>query len=328
MSTAASPARPVVAALALLTIFVFSFLYAGANPRPHDLPVGIAGPAAATAPVAAAVERRATSEFEVARYPSEQAAREAIDGREIYGALVVGAGPPRLLKASGASAAVAGLLEGTVQAEAGSLGEVAVEDVKPLAAGDPRGAALGLMLLPLVIVSIVMPVLLTVRSPGLGARTTLAALVAFSLAGGLIAVGIAVWLDALPGSYLALSGVAALTMLAVSATTSAFFALLGLLGAGLGFLAFLIVGNVASGAATAPELLPGLWRAVGPYLPPGAGVAAIRGVAYFGGAGLWPPLAVLAAFALGGGLMMVVLRRRAGGPPAEASRHVEQVAVS
>ena len=82
---------------------------------------------------------------------------------------------------------------------------------------------------------------------------------------------------------------------------------------------FLLIGNPGSGNGSAPELLPGFWRAVGPLLPPGAGGTALRNVAYFDGAALARPLLVLLAFAAVGAALLAVSRRRAVAAP-EAAR--------
>jgi hypothetical protein len=87
-----------------------------------------------------------------------------------------------------------------------------------------------------------------------------------------------------------------------------------------GFALFLLVGNPGSGTASAPELLPGFWRAVGPYLPPGAGGTALRNTAYFDGSALAQPLWVLAAYALAGaGLVPLAGRRRQAQAPAQGA---------
>jgi hypothetical protein len=142
-----------------------------------------------------------------------------------------------------------------------------------------------------------------------GARH-LFALAVFALVGGVTSVAIAA---ALPGPFLGLAVLAALLLLAVSASTTAFIALRGFAGVGLGFLVFLIVGNVASGAGAAPELLPGFWRTVGEYLPPGAAAAALRNAAYFPAASLLQPLAVLGAFVVAGAAVELALGPRQAG---------------
>jgi len=84
--------------------------------------------------------------------------------------------------------------------------------------------------------------------------------------------------------------------------------------------AFLVIGNPGSGNASAPELLPGFWRAVGPLLPPGAGGQALRNVAYFDGAALAQPLLVLGGFAVAGAALILATRRPVPARPAAASR--------
>ncbi|MEV8410954.1 ABC transporter permease, partial [Streptomyces niveus] len=74
---------PVIAALALT-----AFAWPAARVAPHDVPVGVAGPASATAPIQQGFERQPDA-FEVHRYDDEAAAREAIENRDIYGAVVV-----------------------------------------------------------------------------------------------------------------------------------------------------------------------------------------------------------------------------------------------
>jgi hypothetical protein len=91
--------------------------------------------------------------------------------------------------------------------------------------------------------------------------------------------------------------------------------LLGPPGIGLAALIVFLIGNPGSGAASAPELLPGFWRAVGPLLPPGAGATALRNVAYFDGAALATPLIVLAAFAALGAVLLLAPKRRAQTAP-------------
>jgi hypothetical protein len=77
----------------------------------------------------------------------------------------------------------------------------------------------------------------------------------------------------------------------------AFQSLLGIAGTGLAILVFVVLGNPSGGGAYATELLPGLWRTLGPLLPPGASTTAIREAAFFPEASLAGPLLVLAAWA-------------------------------
>jgi hypothetical protein len=72
----------------------------------------------------------------------------------------------------------------------------------------------------------------------------------------------------------------------------------------------ILLGNPFSAAPSAPEFLPQPWGELGQLLPPGAGVTAVRSVAFFDGAAIGRPLLVLAIW-LVAGLLLVLLGRPA-----------------
>ena len=304
----------IVAALLLAQLLlVAAFVLPAHKPEPHGVPIGVAGPA----PAVAAAERGLAARndaFEVHRYADATRAQAAIERREIYGALVPA--QRTLLVSSAASPAVAQLLAtgaanpaGGGPAAAGPGAEPRVRDVVPIAEADPRGAAINLAFLPLIVVCL--PLVALLGRLELSPTRLLAALAAFAALSGLLVVAlIGGALGALPGSYLALSAVAALIVLAVALPTAGFMRVAGPPGIALGALLFLLIGNPGSGNATAPELLPGFWRVTGQLLPPGSGGQALRNVAYFDGHALAQPLLVLGAWALLGGVLLLAARRR------------------
>ena len=298
-------AVPIVIALLLVqAALVLLFVVPGRSPEPHGLPVGVVGPASAQR----ALQSRGDA-FEVRRYAGTAAAREAIREREVYGAVVPAEG--RVLVASAASPVVAQQLR--------ELGPSA-EDVVPVAAGDPRGAALNLLFLPLMIACFPLAVLL--GRMRLRPARMLGGTLAFSALSGLALTALLRAMDALPGPYLAVSAVVALVVAAVALTAAGLFRVLGPAGLGVAALLFVVLGNPGSGNAAAPELLPGFWRVTGQLLPPGAGGQAIRDAAYFAGHGLLGPALVLGAWALLGAALILVGRprphRAAAAFPAEA----------
>lgn len=103
---------PVVVALALR-----AFAWPAARIAPRDLPLGIAGPATAAAPLQERFEQHEGA-FDVHRYDDAASARAAIENRDVYGAIVVTPQGPQLLTASAASPVVAGLLREAVTAGA------------------------------------------------------------------------------------------------------------------------------------------------------------------------------------------------------------------
>src|SRR5712692_1440126 len=78
------------------------------DPRPHDIAVGLSGPAPLIQQLTQAFGAAAPGAFRFTTYDSEAAARAAIDGRDVIAALVVAQGGPRLVVAGAAGDAVTG----------------------------------------------------------------------------------------------------------------------------------------------------------------------------------------------------------------------------
>jgi hypothetical protein len=301
---------PLLAALAL-----WAFAWPAARTAPRDLPLGVAGPAAATAQVEKQL-RQHEGAFEIHRYADERAARAAIEDRTVYGAVVVTAQGPELLTASAASPVVAQLLQQAVTRQAAAGGaEVRTVDVVPAPVSDPRGAALSSSVLPLALSGIIAGAVVTLlKLRGLRAVT---ALVLSAALVGVVAAALAdSWLGVLAGNWWAEAGTLALATLAVSAAVAGLAALVG--PAGIGVVAFLVMflGNPFSGASSAPQLLPDPVGTVGQWLPPGASATLLRSVAFFDGAAATGPLLTLtwwAALGLGAVVLGNALPSRARG---------------
>jgi hypothetical protein len=309
----------VVAAVAIQALMVFAFGWPSARLAPRDVPLVVAGPPAATTVIANRIEAERPGAFDITKQPDEAAARAALSDREAYGAIVVTPTGPRVLVASAASPVIAQQL-GQVAQQLSGRSVAQVQDVVPADRDDPRGAAFGSMMLPLVLSGIVAGVLLTLLVPSIGWR--LAGLAGFAILGGLVTAGIAQGaLSALPGTYLTVAGVAALGSLAVAASVTGLGAVLGRPGIGLAALTMLVLGNPLSGATSAPELLPQPWGAVGQALPPGATATLMRSATFFDGAGAAAPLTVLLIWA-GAGLLLTaagVFRARSRAAAADRS---------
>ncbi|NEB01115.1 ABC transporter permease [Streptomyces sp. SID13726] len=314
---------PLLAALAL-----WAFAWPAARTAPRDLPLGVAGPATATAQVERQLQQHGGA-FEIHRYADEAAARDAIEDRTVYGAVVVTAQGPELLTASAASPVVAQLLQQAVAQQAAAGGaQVKVVDVVAAPASDPRGAALSSSVLPLALAGIIAGAVVTLL--GLRGFRAVTALVVTAGLVGVIATALAhSWLGALTGDWWAEAGTLALSSLAVSAAVAGLAALVG--PAGIGGVAFLVMflGNPFSGAATAPQLLPHPVGAIGQWLPPGASATLLRSVSFFDGAAATGPLLTLiwwAALGLGAVVLGNALKGRAGSTaPAAAERELSPV---
>ena len=311
---------PVVVAVELAL-----FAWPQARSEPRDLPIGLAGARLATALIE---QRLAQSEgaFDVHRYADEAAAREAIEDRDAYGAIVGSRTGTTLLTASAASPAVAQLLEQRVASlapsrEAGGdrTPPQRVVDVVPSDPDDPRGAALSASVLPLLLAGIVTGlVVASVTRPGLGQAGALAGA---SALGGLAAVAVAqAWLGVIGGSWLANAGVLSLTVMAISSVAAGLTALVGRTGLVATALLMVMLGNPWSGISSAPELLPRPVGDIGQLLPPGAGGNALRGTAFFDGAGSAEQLLVLLAWAVLGLAAVGAAALRERRAPATAGR--------
>jgi hypothetical protein len=291
---------PLIAAL-VLTLFAWPAAKVG----PRDLAVGVAGPPALEQQLAEAGDR-----FDVHRYGSEAAAREAIKDREVYGAFVATPDGPKVLTASAASPAVAQML--THGAEGAK-----VEDVVPATAA---GNGLAASVLPLVLAGILTGVIVAGIGGGAGRKVGLL-LTGSVLTGYGAALIVQSWLDVVGGDYFANGAVLSLTVLAIAATIAGLEALLGKAGVALGALTMIFIGNPFSGVATSPDMLPTSAGTLGQLLPPGAGGNLLRSTGFFDGAAAGGHIAVLATWVLAGFTLLglAALRGRRTAPVAVAA---------
>ncbi|MBW6437505.1 hypothetical protein KZ829_27605 [Actinoplanes hulinensis] len=323
--------KQVTATVGLLTVIISVLLTAFAWPAVrssvHDVPIAVAGPAPAVAQVTGALEQRLPGAFDVTAVTDTAAAERLIRDREAYGAIDLTSGTPQVITASAAGTAVAQTLQalGTALAHEGQAPTTAVRDLAALPTDDPRGAGLAAGALPLVLGGILAAVLLTARVRGTGRRV--AGALAFAVTGGLaMAAILQFWLGSLGGGYLANAGAIGLAVAATALTVLGLESLLGMAGVGIGAATMMLIGNPLSGAATAPQMLPGWSGALGQLLPPGAGGSLLRSTAFFDGAAATRPVVVLLAWLAVGALLCAAgamrARRRQAKAPAEPAREV------
>ena len=106
----------IVASAAFGAIFITLTLSGFHEPTPHDLPVGIVGPAAVTTQVEHALDRAAPGAFRFSGYPSAARATTAIAQRDVDGALVASGPNLRLLVAQAGGNASMNALTGAFTA--------------------------------------------------------------------------------------------------------------------------------------------------------------------------------------------------------------------
>src|SRR3989442_4482043 len=102
-------AAPIAAGLVVLVTLLGLIGTAIRDPRPHDIPVGLAGPPPAVAQITDGFNSKAPGTFQFTAYTSEDQARAALDARDVDAVLVLGAGGPKLIVAGAAGDAITAL---------------------------------------------------------------------------------------------------------------------------------------------------------------------------------------------------------------------------
>lgn len=303
----------VVGLLVALAIIFIAFALPAARSKPHDIPIGVAGPPAAATQLSVQLGQNAPDAFAVTGYGDEDALRTAIGNRDVYGGFVMGADGPTLLLASGGSPIVAQLLTQIGGAMAQHTGApLRTEDLAPLPSADPRGSGLAASAFPLTMAGLV-PVYVLVLVFKREVWLRFAATVVFSGAVALMVASILRYLfSSIDQNFWGVTGGLFLGALAMSLSVLGLGSIFGKAGLAIGAIIAMLLGNPLSGLSSAPEMLPRGWGAFGQFLPQGANATLLRSTAYFDGAGAGSAIIVLSCWALAGAVMIVVagLRRR------------------
>ncbi|WP_035798041.1 ABC-2 transporter permease [Kitasatospora mediocidica] len=314
----------VVAVLLLQLGFIASYVGALHHPQPHRLSIGVVAPAQVSDKLVAGLNGVPNEAVRATAVPDQATAEARIKDQKLYAALLFNPSGTQdtLLVANARGPAAATAAETIVTAaEQQQNRTVQVQDVVPLADGDAKGLSAFYLVVGWCVGGYLVASILGISAGSRPAnrnraviRTGVLALysIAAGLGGTLITGPI---LNALPGSILGLWGVGALVVFAVGAFTMALECLFDVIGIGLAVLIFVVLGNPSAGGVYPPPILPPFWRAIGPWLPNGAGTSAARSIAYFDGTNLTGPLLVLVVWALLGlavTLAAVSVRPRGG----------------
>jgi len=298
-----------VATLLLGFAFILSYVAALHKPTPHEVTIAVAGPARAVEQVQQSLGTR--SEFRIRAEPTAARARQAVNDRDAYGALLLDRQGDQLIVADAAGpTATAVVQQATQRLSTASHRPLRVRHTHQLQAGDFRGLssfyaivgwAFAGYVAAIVLGFLAGPAPLTLKRAGL----RLAGLAVYAVLAGLLgAVAVGPILGAIDGHFSDLLAIGAFTTAATAVASAALQALLSSGGTLLSLLAFVVVGNPSAGGVFPPPLMPTFFRWVGPWLPNGAGVESLRNLVYFDGAALLGPLAVLGAYV---GVSAVVL---------------------
>jgi len=328
-----------LALAAVVAVIVLAFSWPSVTAEAKNLPIAITGPAEAVAAAENAVDEQQPGAIAFTEVDDRAAAVDAIESREVYGAIVLGQEPEVLTTSAGSLVvtqllnAVAANLEEGVNAQAAAAAQAAgaptapphidvvVTDVVPLADTDPRGTGLAAALFPLVLGGMLGGIAISLAV--IGAMRRVLAVVVYAAVGGLVLAGILQgWFGALQGDYWLNAAAIGLALAAIAAPITGFVALIGRAGIAVGPIVMLLFANPISAAAIPKEFIAEPWGEVGQWFPPGAAATLVRDLSYFPAADTTFPWLVLGAWAVGGLLLSVVGHfRTAGGaePNAEAA---------
>lgn len=299
--------------------FLLSYLGAFHTPAPHRVPVAVVAPAPVSAQLVDGLNDIDGTPVQATAVTDEDTARRQLQRAETSGVLIVDPSgtQDQLLVASGGGATVAAAVQRVITAaEAQQQRTVAVTDAVPHQAGDATGAAGFYVAISAVLAGYLFAATLGMARgsrPATFRRTLwrLGATVPYAVFVGLgAAIITGPVLGALTGHFTATWGVATLLALAAATVTMAFQILFGFLGVAATILVFVIIGNTSAGGAYPYRMLPPFWRTVGPWLPNGAGVDALRRAVYFDGVGIAPRIWVIVAWAIAGAVLAVTVSRR------------------
>ncbi|ROO86788.1 hypothetical protein EDD29_4368 [Actinocorallia herbida] len=322
-----SRAAAVVALLtAAVSLVLTAFAWPAATSSLHDLPIGVAGTGPSAERVITALEEGQPGAFSITRLTDTRAARDAVQNRDVYGAIDLTTLRPEVIIGTAGSPMAAQTLQTLAQNLTQAKGTatpatVTVHDLAPLSADDPRGAGLAAAGLPLVMGGMLGAVLLGRMVEGTGRQVT--AMLAYAVTGGLALTAILQFgFGSLGGAYLANSGVVALAISAIALTLMGLQALLGGAGLGLGAALMMLIGNPLSGTSSAPEMLPGWTGELGRLLPPGAAGTLLRSTAFYDGGGATGPLIVMLTWlAIGAALLSAAVLK----PLLRSRRRLEEI---
>jgi hypothetical protein len=191
-----------------------------------------------------------------------------------------------------------------VSAQAARAGvPVAIQDVRPLPPGDPRGLGSYLLVLGWIIGGYLgMTLLGRVRGAAgasvRGTAVTLGMAALYSVASAALGVVLVdPLMGVLTGHPWALFAAGSLIVFATTVVTAALTSLVGLPGVVIAIVMFVVLGNPTSGGPVPVQMLSGGYRFLAGVLPTNGAMGLVRGIAYFDGNQIARPLVVLSSYA-------------------------------
>ena len=298
---------PLVVGLLIVIVLIGLIGTAIKNPQPHDIPVGLVGPAPAVQQISSSFATAAPGAFDFTTFASENDARAAVDARTVDGVLILGSASPHLIIAGAAGDGVTGVITAAFtnvfKAQGATL---TVETVHPFASGDAHGLILFFVVVATLISTLASQAVLFATGRNLGFGAKLSLIFVYGALVGMTAMGMAAWIAGGYGDgFWAAAGLDALASIAIGAVVAGLVRLLGAPGIGLAAL-LMVLSLVSSGGPVGSQLLPDFYRALAPWATAGQLYNALRDALFFDGAALATPIAVLGGWLVVGLLLMVI----------------------
>jgi hypothetical protein len=300
----------VLVLVGILAVLLLAFALPAINTKARHVPIAVVAPAQIATAISQGLDNASPDGFDVTVAADTTEARNLILDRSVYGAFIVGQSGLTVETASAASYVVSTALTAAGQQIGVALSApVTVTDVVSFSTDDPRGVGLSAGALPIALGGWIaaVAIIFTVR----GRWRRLIAAAAFAVVGGFTLTAVLQYgLGTFTGNYLLTSLGAVLGIAATSFLVLGFYELFKYVGVAIAAVILIVLGNPLSGLASAPEMLPEPWGALGQLLPPGAIGTLLRNVAFFDGAATTTPIVFLSFWFLAGlGMYLVAVYR-------------------
>lgn len=285
----------VVGGLAVaVSLMVLAFLAPSINSGADDLPVGISGPAQATAQLQQKLEAAQPGAFDFRSYDDAAAVADATHDRDVVGGISIGTDRSIQITVAGGAGTPYATLFKNIGASLEAAGQkVTFTDVAPLTADDPNGAGLTALGLPLAFGGMISAVLLSTLLKNQPVYKVAGSLAGSTVVGFAVVAILQFGFGSVDGNYFLTALSMGLGVAAISLFVLGMESLLGYAGLGVGGLVMMFISNPLAGMATGWQWLPSPWGFIGQLLPIGSAGTLIRSVAFFDGHGIGMALTVL-----------------------------------
>jgi hypothetical protein len=289
---------PVAFAVVLVTLFAVNYMSSGHEPVANNMPFGVVG---STSLVDAA--QGDLFSLKVKAYPNQDAATDAMDQGELYGALVANGSSNTLFVVNTISDVSPLDIAANFEEAAKKAGEkITVKPYAPtaLAKKDPFALVPATLLVALLVAGYVSAALLATATGSASSRWRGIWLLGFAIATAvLLDVITTYWLEGLPSaSFWIVWPILTLIILVVALVAAVLRRVLGPAGILVTLILILQFGNPSSGGSNGVPYLPSFWDSIGPFLPPRNAFILLRNTVYFDGHGIGQALTVLLVYAV------------------------------